>query len=42
MSDCQGAEVLVVDDTPANLKLMRDALAPAGYEISVATSGAAA
>ena len=40
--DDKPPEVLVVDDTPANLQVLCEALAPAGYEILVATSGAAA
>ncbi|NCO56879.1 MAG: hypothetical protein COW73_05250 [Nitrospirae bacterium CG18_big_fil_WC_8_21_14_2_50_70_55] len=34
-----GAKILLVDDTPANLDLLRDILAPAGYRIFFATSG---
>ncbi len=34
-----GAKILIVDDTPANLDLLRDILAPAGYHIFFATSG---
>lgn len=33
------AKILLVDDTPANLDLLRDILAPAGYRIFFATSG---
>ncbi len=33
------ARILIVDDTPANLDLLRDMLAPAGYKIFFATSG---
>lgn len=36
------AKVLVVDDTPANVSLMLDALAEAGYELLVAESGRSA
>lgn len=35
-------KVLIVDDVAANLKILRDALQPEGYEILVATSGKAA
>jgi CheY-like chemotaxis protein len=38
----QGAKVLIVDDTPANLDLLRKILAPAGYQIFFATSGESA
>ena len=38
----QGAKVLIVDDTPANLDLLRNILAPAGYQIFFATSGESA
>jgi sigma-B regulation protein RsbU (phosphoserine phosphatase) len=40
--DLSGAKVLVVDDTPANLRLMRQALEPEGYHILIATNGEAA
>jgi len=33
------AKVLVVDDTPANVKLLRDLLASKGYEVSTAVNG---
>jgi len=33
------AKILIVDDTPANLDLLRDILAPAGYRIFFATGG---
>jgi DNA-binding NtrC family response regulator len=33
------AKVLIVDDTSANLKLLRDSLEPEDYEIMVATNG---
>lgn len=36
------ARILVVDDTPANLSLLLDALSEAGYEILVAESGRSA
>jgi DNA-binding NarL/FixJ family response regulator len=36
------ARILVVDDTPANLSLLLDALTEAGYEILVAESGRSA
>ncbi|MCH6557349.1 MAG: response regulator [Nitrospirae bacterium] len=35
-------KVLIVDNVAANLKILRDALQPQGYEILVATSGKAA
>ena len=35
-------KVLIVDDTPANIDVLRKTLAPEGYELSVATSGEAA
>jgi len=34
-----GPKILIVDDTPANLDLLRDILAPAGYQIFFATGG---
>ncbi|MSR81805.1 MAG: response regulator [Candidatus Latescibacteria bacterium] len=34
-----GAKILLVDDTPANLKVLRQTLEADGYNISVATSG---
>ena len=34
-----GAKILLVDDTPANLKVLRQTLETEGYNISVATSG---
>ncbi|MEK9134467.1 MAG: response regulator, partial [Pseudomonadota bacterium] len=34
-----GAKILLVDDTPANLKVLRQTLETEGYSISVATSG---
>ena len=40
--DLRDARVLLVDDTPANLKLLRQALEPEGYSILVAPSGEAA
>ena len=33
------AKILVVDDTPANIKLLRDLLASKGYEVSTAVNG---
>ena len=33
------AKILVVDDTPANIKLLRDLLAAKGYEVSTAVNG---
>ena len=32
-------EILVVDDTPANLEVISDVLSPAGYRVSIATNG---
>ena len=40
--DLTGAKVLLVDDTPENLKLLRQALEPEGYNILIATNGEAA
>ena len=37
-----GAKVLIVDDTPENLKLLRQTLETEGYSILVATNGEAA
>ena len=37
--DLSGSRVLVVDDIPANLKLMCQSLELAGYQVMVATSG---
>jgi len=34
-----GARILVVEDNPLNLKLVRDVLGAAGYEVVAATSG---
>ena len=34
-----GASILIVDDIPANLNLLSDALEPAGYNILAAPSG---
>lgn len=34
-----GEHVLVVEDNPLNLKLVRDVLQAAGYEVAAATSG---
>jgi len=33
------AKILVVDDTPANIKLLRDLLTAKGYEVSTASNG---
>jgi DNA-binding NtrC family response regulator len=41
MSDAK-PKILLVDDTPANLRLLSDALEPQGYEILAAPSGHAA
>jgi len=35
-------QILIADDLPANLQVLRDALAPEGYEILIATNGAGA
>jgi CheY-like chemotaxis protein len=40
--DFSDAKVLIVDDTPANLDLLRDMLKPLGAQIYFATSGATA
>jgi DNA-binding response OmpR family regulator len=40
--DTKDAKVLIVDDTPANLDLLRDMLKPLGAHIFFATSGAMA
>ena len=37
--DLTGAKVLIVDDTPENLRLLRQALEPEGYSILVASNG---
>ena len=37
--DLSGARILIVDDVPANLDVLAQALEAAGYEISVAPSG---
>jgi DNA-binding NarL/FixJ family response regulator len=42
MSPAVTSRILVVDDTPANLSLLLDALTEAGYEILVAESGRSA
>jgi len=39
MNKKERARVLIVDDTSANLKLLRDSLEPEDYEIMVATNG---
>ena len=38
-TDLRGMKVLIVDDTAINIDVLRQTLAPEGYEISVATSG---
>jgi len=38
-ADLKGMKVLIVDDTAANIDVLRQTLAPEGYEISVAPSG---
>ena len=40
--DLHDAKVLLVDDQPTNLKILRQALEPAGYQILAATCGARA
>ena len=40
--DITGAQVLVIDDIPANIDVLLQALEQAGYEVMVATSGPAA
>lgn len=42
MNTTPAQRVLVVDDTPANLSLLLDALTDAGHEILVAESGRSA
>ena len=42
MSENMGSKVLIVDDVPDNLKILRDTLEPKGYKIIVATNGKAA
>jgi two-component system sensor histidine kinase/response regulator len=37
--DLAGAKILIVDDTPENLKLLRQAIEPEGYHILIATNG---
>ena len=37
--DIRGARILIVDDVPANLDVLRQALEKAGYKVSVAPSG---
>ena len=37
--DLAGAQILIVDDTPTNLKILRQALEGEGYRILVATNG---
>ena len=39
MADLTQARLLLVDDQPANLQVLRDSLEDEGYEISIATSG---
>jgi len=40
--DLRDARILIVDDVPANIAVLRDALEAEGYRIAVATSGQAA
>lgn len=35
-------QILIVDDQPANLQILRDALEPEGYEILIAANGVGA
>jgi len=42
MSEDSRAKVLIVDDQPNNLKILRDAIESEGYRIAVATNGQAA
>jgi len=42
MSDSPAAKILVVDDTPANVKLLVDVLDMSGYSAAAATNGAEA
>jgi CheY-like chemotaxis protein len=35
----KGARVLAVDDTPENLKILRECLEPEGYNLLIATNG---
>jgi signal transduction histidine kinase len=42
MPDCQKADILVVDDTPANLQLLVGMLQEIGYRVRPVTSGALA
>ena len=37
-----GSKILIVDDTPANLRVLRQALEPEGYSILIATNGESA
>ena len=38
----RGARVLAVDDTPENLKILRECLEPEGYDLLIATNGESA
>ena len=40
--DLMGAEILIVDDVPANLNVLRQSLEAKGYDIIIATSGQSA
>lgn len=42
VDDLTGARVLAVDDTPENLKILRECLEPEGYNLLIATNGDAA
>lgn len=42
MPDATNAEILVVDDTPANLRLLANLLTAHGYRVRPASSGALA
>jgi two-component system, sensor histidine kinase and response regulator len=37
--DLRGARILAVDDTPENLKILRECLEPEGYNLLIATNG---
>jgi CheY-like chemotaxis protein len=42
MTDLAGMKVMIVDDTPANIDVLRLILSEDGFEISIAMSGEAA
>ena len=37
--DLKGADILIVDDNPVNLKVLRQVLEEAGYNVLIATNG---